>query len=839
MMDSIVSIGSGLIVNFLYDAFKTLLGSLHDSIDNMPDLTEIVEEAFGNEFQDILESDSFTRFLHSSSVRDCLYCFAQYTLFGDLALCNRLDNGNVLNIFTEKSLGEYLERSYYETIRDFQDKTVGQRPDDVKVHIVIQKLIGCIKSYFAKLLDREQKIQVSLINAHFDLNTVKIIDYVNSLRKKIEELMESQAYISVSDYAEAAQIYMQKMEEMYEEEHIYLMDDYKFSDFYVNPSLCLAYSDTIGNDKHFDRTNEVLHRIDWKNIFDASNIIYILGGAGYGKSLFMKYLIGKREELSIIDIEKYIVIYGQLKDFYKFEQTAPNSVANYLKNCMIQSTGLDESEISKELVNEYIKAGRCIILLDALDEVPREKREDLHRLLVTFFKGVNHNNKICITSRGRGFIPQKRIRAYNIMRLNKTQVEAYIDKMITLSRFSKENRTDFLKKAERLISSRFLSSFLILSLLVSIYRSEKDLPSTKLELYQKCFEYIAKKREIHKSKVGDEYTWRLLSTLFVDNTFMELAELSAPNNASVEDTVIKNKLLEVYEDEYSCRNDARNAIDTFLTFCSERTEVYVPAEAEDYYRFFHRSFYEYFYAEYLVFRQKSVAELYETLILIDLDSEVFELVVAMLKNNDISKCNKLIQLLCDKMIEDLASPRPRLIELNILGIVMPQISNHKHIQRFISELCNNSRIIQQNHQSIVANRQMRSVIQREDIFINDVKKCFKEYEYEEVVEIIEDVFGTKNEYPWTKDEAKWRDFAKSFFLIRMQYESSFYTLLNGQIDEKHITNLLKEIRDNWLKVKYSGSKAKEKKMKRIAGHISVLLAEMMDDINNGDENKQD
>ena len=37
---------------------------------------------------------------------------------------------------------------------------------------------------------------------------------------------------------------------------------------------------------------------DWKYIFERSNIVYVTGGAGYGKSLFMKKLIGEYEKLN-------------------------------------------------------------------------------------------------------------------------------------------------------------------------------------------------------------------------------------------------------------------------------------------------------------------------------------------------------------------------------------------------------------------------------------------------------------------------------------------------------------------------------------------------------------
>ena len=42
---------------------------------------------------------------------------------------------------------------------------------------------------------------------------------------------------------------------------------------------------------------------------------------------------------------------------------------------MVNSTLIDKSEITYELIQYYLKVGRCIILLDALDEVEKSKKD--------------------------------------------------------------------------------------------------------------------------------------------------------------------------------------------------------------------------------------------------------------------------------------------------------------------------------------------------------------------------------------------------------------------------------------------------------------------------------
>lgn len=69
---------------------------------------------------------------------------------------------------------------------------------------------------------------------------------------------------------------------------------------------------------------------DWKHIFERSNIVYVTGGAGYGKSLFMKKLIGEYEKLHIVNAKEYMVIYGELKNFFGKNTKNALSVMDFL-----------------------------------------------------------------------------------------------------------------------------------------------------------------------------------------------------------------------------------------------------------------------------------------------------------------------------------------------------------------------------------------------------------------------------------------------------------------------------------------------------------------------------
>ena len=95
--------------------------------------------------------------------------------------------------------------------------------------------------------------------------------------------------------------------------------------------------------------------------------------------------------MNIFRASEYIVLYGELKSFYPNNADTPISVLEFLKNSMRSNTLI---EVSDEFVQHYLDSGRCIILLDALDEVDKTKRDSLHESVASFFKKQNPNNKV-------------------------------------------------------------------------------------------------------------------------------------------------------------------------------------------------------------------------------------------------------------------------------------------------------------------------------------------------------------------------------------------------------------------------------------------------------------
>ncbi len=512
-----------------------------------------------------------------------------------------------------------------------------------------------------------------------NIGTIKIKKTLDNISRMLEGkivLRDSRFDIVKNDYLKA-------IKQIYQVGFIYLLGEYKFNDFYIPPILY----PTDGKIEPFFRrflceSNERIEmlRENWKNIFCDNEIIYVVGGAGYGKSLFLRNIINNYSKLNIDSSQDYLLIYCDLKTYYSNGNPNKKSMIEFFQESMVNITGLDKEAISKEFIQHYIEMGRCIFLLDALDEVPKEVRDELHKKIVGFFSTCNPNNKVCITSRDRGFLPKGNIQVIEIFPLTPKDIEDYIDKMVILRKFKKEDKSSFMKQAQVLIEKDFLNNFLVLSLLVNIYKAEKELPENKIDLYKKCFEYIAKKREEEKSKTG--YNWDNIYPLMKDSTFINLSTLAAPNNKDIKKEAVEELLLTHYNTKYPNDATAECAIKEFLEFCSNRTELFVPSSTDDTYKFFHRSFFEYFYSRY-IHQQATVEKMYELMTKFDIDSEVFELTVALIKEDNELKYQDLVKYIFRKVKEGLEKDHPDYTAFGILTLAMQVIDDAYFIQEYL------------------------------------------------------------------------------------------------------------------------------------------------------------
>lgn len=711
-------------------------------------IEDYVRKNLDNKYAELSDIGVFETYMHNPQVKDIINNYLIFIITGECGeFRGKIEDERekcVKNI-NEEDIVSYLTNGFLKLCNESGAVNV---PDKGIVSDFFRSVFNTGRKYILSNMDAKCKAEVYLINHRIDLMEIEALAKLDEITKILNSNIKEDIISEEKTFEENKKDYMNALKNYHKVAHIYLLDKFDIEQFYVPPVFVKQYKDSRANYRMNFAVEEqirVMYGIEpqthskseeWKHIFDKSNIIYVIGGAGYGKSLFMKNLIVEHEKLNILDAKEHLVIYGELKNFFLDKSNEPLPVEDFLLKSMETQTLIGDEKLSKKMIEYYLNRGRCIILLDALDEVEKEKRKELHGRVVNYFRSKNLNNKVCITSRARGFVPEKNVEIYEIKPLDLKQITTYVDNIIALGKFDIKDREAFLEQTKILVEKGFLNSFLVLSLLINIYKAERELPENKLELYQKCFEYISNRREKEKSQ--DKYDWNLISTMMKDNTFMELSNLCLPNNSDVSKTKIKEKLTQIYKTKYLSENQTENAVDQFLAFCSDRTELFVPASKEDCYKFFHRSFFEYFYSQYIFTRMSSPIDIYNAWRKFDVDSEVFELTLATFKQKYEPKYKELVEFVMG-MLSDASLPdEGKIGATNIFVLCLKVIDDEVYKNDFVRFLVEQAQFCQNNIRHIHNQEIIYNLICSKDEYASRIVDAYGERaKSEKVVMILE------------------------------------------------------------------------------------------------------
>jgi HEAT repeat protein/GTPase SAR1 family protein len=240
-----------------------------------------------------------------------------------------------------------------------------------------------------------------------------------------------------------------------------------------------------------------------ERILDADDIVrkfdkvVITGAPGSGKTTLLKYLALKSCKENIEKQERITV--PVLITLKRFLESGKN-LRDYMDDVFAQ---FDFPEATA-FIEEDMKEGKCLILLDGFDELAAIEKQLEVTKRIEEFTHMYHKNRFVVTSRTAGYHNElKEFPELEVKEFDDQQIEKFItnwfgntdsEKAKSMNRAVKEN--------ERI--RNLARNPLMIAIIAIIYEEDRELPQRRVELYQRCVEVLLSKWDIQR-RIKNKY----------------------------------------------------------------------------------------------------------------------------------------------------------------------------------------------------------------------------------------------------------------------------------------------------------------------------------------------
>ena len=353
----------------------------------------------------------------------------------------------------------------------------------------------------------------------------------------------------------------------------------------------------------FDNNTEKVEEIALKDFFKINNKIVLIGAAGLGKSTTLNYLFCNYETLYD---DRPLKIKINLKDYAKELTDSDKDLLWCLATDFKKKTKrvkADLIDIETEL-EKYLESGKCLVILDALDEIPTQSaREDVRTEIANFCE-LYYLNRFIISTREVGYLKNRFDDSFFHIRINSFndfQIREYSKKWYYFIH-QKNDDSSFLNKFSKEVArancETLIRNPIILVLALNIFDVEKCLPNRRVEFYRECVETFLTLRESRKNVV--ELSNKVKNILNSSSVLPGIANYmysmyNDKENYRFSFDELKKSVFFALEidDELTWGT----AVIDYLDYLVNRTEL-ISEKDENVFDFAHKTFYEYFLAVY-------------------------------------------------------------------------------------------------------------------------------------------------------------------------------------------------------------------------------------------------
>lgn len=382
-----------------------------------------------------------------------------------------------------------------------------------------------------------------------------------------------------------------------------------------------------------------------ETISARTNFIILSGIGGLGKSMMMRHLLLD----ALIHFEEYRLLpfFIPLKDY-----TAEyNSLFDFIYDIYCSFCPSQRVRRSREELMEIMESGRCLFLLDGLDEIKSANKSTFEKQLEQMTNGYRNNIYILSSRPYTNYIAFGRFAKMNLLPFSKEQSVALMQKL-DIGRQEEKLKQEFTKALEETLydtHKEFAENPLLLTIMLLTYKSHVNIPVKMHKFYSKAYDTLFTEHDANKLGYRREYKSNLTQDRFAEyfDEFCFLSYQDGNFDPSPEECKEYFTELEAVKED---RPDF-----TWKDFMDDLTDsVCMMYEEGQKYHFLHRSFQEYFCARYF-FRQE--------------ESSLWDIAM-FFDDMDVKETDKTFAMLYDM--------KPRPVEDNVFMVFLEKIFTPKN-----------------------------------------------------------------------------------------------------------------------------------------------------------------
>ena len=362
---------------------------------------------------------------------------------------------------------------------------------------------------------------------------------------------------------------------------LYTSEERQFDEFFV----CNTVS-RMPVRFHRVREEYLIRDVTLKDLLKYSRNVLLVGMGGIGKSMMMRHLF-------LTSIREYyqssvLPILVTLREF-----SAEN---DDLFNILVDSVHRFDITFSAAHVHKLLMEGKCQLLLDGLDEIKSSDLPKFQRQLDTLIDRYPNNQYVMSTRRFSSFVELSRFMLMYILPFSHAQALELIDRLEYCpeepklkQQFRDKLESDYFKT-----HTEFVTNPLLLTLMLMSYHRFADIPEKKYLFYEQAYQTLLQRHD------SDKLAYKRVFQSVTDPSDFTLVfrEFCAKSYRRGDYEFSRNKF-----DSYFEKLRATSRLDPKLMkaeaflfdACNSACLMYEEGQR---YHFLHRSFQEYFFADY-------------------------------------------------------------------------------------------------------------------------------------------------------------------------------------------------------------------------------------------------